>query len=603
MALRDGAGRRGAGVRARRGLVPERSRPRYMREARAAYQRDPGASAHLRSRRARGSASTRSRRCRVLNAQLQAVSRCSRTPCSAEDAEAARARGAHAARGGRDAARASTPATGRYYALPHDPSPLDYQQYVVQLLQQARSQPTRASPTPRRASPRTRSSRRRSSSRPAALGALRFWLSKPSTVAGRHRRRPDAARQPSTAAGTRFAGASRSAPGVYPVHVTAIDSAGNQASFDALPIVRVGSTAPKREDAIDAPRRRCDRRAVVRASAPGSTDPSQGALAQKAGLHLVRVGVTWPAGATAPDPALVAALQQLPGEPRRRRRADRDAASGRRCGSRRARAVRGRARAAGARAPLSRPRARSDDRDRSRLRGSARALRPAVQAAVPDALVGLALDGSATTTGTIAALAGRRADVVAFRPAPAPGKGLWTLANLPQLSTALTAAYGVAPPVIVDGPAAPIAPVDRRSCVHAGARRCGRRPAQRRHAPPRCSRDRRSRARRDGVPRARDPGVCHRHSSYPDRAGAARSACNSRCDRDCLYLVTLDGPDGRPVVARRGAVARRPRTPARITLAEREARDRDLHRLDVRLVAQVNPGAVTKLESPPLAAG
>ena len=73
------------------------------------------------------------------------------------------------------------------------------------------------------------------------------------------------------------------------------------------------------------------------------------------------------------------------------------------------------------------------------------------------------------------------------------------------------------------------------------------------------------------------------------------------CDRDCLYLVTLDGANGLPVVARRGAL-RGSTAPARITLPQAKLAS-GTYTVSVQLVAQVNPGTVTKLESPPLVAG
>lgn len=80
----------------------------------------------------------------------------------------------------------------------------------------------------------------------------------------------------------------------------------------------------------------------------------------------------------------------------------------------------------------------------------------------------------------------------------------------------------------------------------------------------------------------------------PPASGTVQLAC----DRDCLYLVTLTREDGTPVVARRGSlpggVAPRAIGLPRTTLKPGS------YRIDVRLVAQVNPGAVTRQTSPPL---
>jgi hypothetical protein len=73
------------------------------------------------------------------------------------------------------------------------------------------------------------------------------------------------------------------------------------------------------------------------------------------------------------------------------------------------------------------------------------------------------------------------------------------------------------------------------------------------------------------------------------------------CDRDCLYLVTLDGADGRPVLARRGTL--NGGDPAKtITLPKKTLRPGG-YRVDVRLVSRVDPGAVTRRRSPLLTAG
>ena len=196
-----------------------------------------------------------------------------------------------------------------YYSLPHEPSPLDYQQYVVQLL-------AKLSPVdPRFAAARARIAGY--SKQPpafmlanAGLGTLRLWVSKPSTVQIDSPAGPT--RRLSLVGGwTTIAGKEPTRAGIYPVRVTATDWAGNHASFDALPVVRVATTTQK---------------SAVRKSADGATpvatppplvgaaldDPSQGALAQKLGLRVVRLGVAWPAAASVPDPSLIAALQRLP---------------------------------------------------------------------------------------------------------------------------------------------------------------------------------------------------------------------------------------------------------------------------------------------------
>ena len=70
------------------------------------------------------------------------------------------------------------------------------------------------------------------------------------------------------------------------------------------------------------------------------------------------------------------------------------------------------------------------------------------------------------------------------------------------------------------------------------------------------------------------------------------------CARDCLYLVTLDDAQNRPVVASRGAL-RGGFPPAHVTLPQAKLKP-GAYRVDVRLVNQVNPGPVTQQTGPPL---
>jgi hypothetical protein len=309
--------------------------------------------------------------------------------------------------------------------------------------------------------------------------------------------------------------------------------------------------------------------------------------------------VTWPPGATTPDPAAIAALTQLPAglgvvvELNVTPLPVDDA---------------GRAALAQYATALAQqvPRLRylvlgpaATTATAATYAAALDTLRPAVQAAVPGALVGLSLDGSANTKGTITALAAASADVVAFRPAPAAGKGLWTFANLPQLSTALTAAYGVAPPVLVDGLAAPIAPsIAAAACMPGLAgvvldRLSDTTPAA---AAAAISAAQRGATVCPGLATQVTPSTLVYPTALANPVGVQLA-----CDRDCLYLVTLDGPNGLPVVARRGAL-RASTTPARITLPNAKLASGN-YTVSVQLIAQVNPGAVTKLESPPLVAG
>jgi hypothetical protein len=90
--------------------------------------------------------------------------------------------------------------------------------------------------------------------------------------------------------------------------------------------------------------------------------------------------------------------------------------------------------------------------------------------------------------------------------------------------------------------------------------------------------------------------------SFPDRlAGSSAAAVVLGCDRDCLYLVALEGADGEPVVARRGSLNGGD-PPTTITLPERSLRAGS-YRVDVRLVSRVGPGTVTTRRSALLSVG
>ena len=249
-----------------------------MREARAAYRVIPG---RLLTSVAAGPwirlYSFQS--LRVLNAQLQAVISLQSYATTAEDPDA----GALAARMQR-AAAATLPSfdTGywTYYSLPREPSPLDYQQYVVQLLKKLAPTDPRFADAAAQVRRRTSTSRPRSGSTNASLGALRFWLSKPATV------------QVNTAAGPTkrlalgggwhtLAWPEPKRPGIYPVHVTAVDWAANRASFDALPIVRATAAGTATVATTNGRRRRASAGTGFAVGA-ALDDPSQAARAAEA---------------------------------------------------------------------------------------------------------------------------------------------------------------------------------------------------------------------------------------------------------------------------------------------------------------------------------
>jgi hypothetical protein len=71
------------------------------------------------------------------------------------------------------------------------------------------------------------------------------------------------------------------------------------------------------------------------------------------------------------------------------------------------------------------------------------------------------------------------------------------------------------------------------------------------------------------------------------------------CARDCLYVATLVGADGRAVVATRGALDGGA-PPTTVTLPKTQL-GQPSYTLDLRIVSRVNPGRVLELASPPLA--
>jgi hypothetical protein len=567
------------------GLVPTESSS-LMGKARAAYQAIPG---RLLTSVAAGpwirlySFTSLP----VLNAQLQAVISLQSYATEADDSVAAML----ATRMQR-AAAATLPRfdTGywSYYALPHDPSPLDYHEYVVQLLQRLKS----ADPRFAEAAVRFAAYEKQPPAfqlAPGSLGDLTFWLSKPSTVSVVTGAGPS--RRVTVDGGwhTLSWGVPKRA-GAYPVHLTATDSAGNRATFDALPIVRATSTVAKRATQSAGEAAPAETPPSFRVGAT-LTDPAQSALAAPAGLHLVRVNVAWPAGATVPDPALVAALQQM---------APIDTV-----------------------VELIASPLPADDAGRAALAQYAAALVPyvptlhaivlapapsaadttayatafdAIRAALPDAQLGVAVDGAGDPAGAVGGIAGIDANLVAFHPAASPGKGLWTLADLSQFQDAFPDAS-----ILIDGAPAPFAAALKTAACAAGVSGV--------------LLERLSDATRAGLGSAITtaergafvcPGVTAEAQPFEIQYPTALTqplAVSLNCNRDCLYLITLDRADGRPVVARRGQINGGPSSPVTRLRLPRAKLAPGTYRFDVRVVARVNPGPVAQYLSTPLTAG
>ena len=208
-----------------------------------------------------------------------------------------------------------------YYELPADPSPVSYQDYVVDLLQTLAK-------TDQRFGAAASAFARFGTEPPgfrladAGVGAVSFWVSQPSTV------RVSALGSNRWLAVTggwhTVAWQLPAQAGIFNVTIHATDWAGNAASIEALPIVRVVS--PPRPKARHKPGVR-QTTAIVDAALPplvvgaGLEQPQQASLALQQGLGAARMTLVWPAGSPTPTPGAIAALRQPSGRVESRPRA------------------------------------------------------------------------------------------------------------------------------------------------------------------------------------------------------------------------------------------------------------------------------------------
>jgi D-glucuronyl C5-epimerase-like protein len=530
--------------------VPEKS-DAYLREAAAAYRAIPR---HLLTSVAAGpwirlySFSSLA----VLNAQLQATVSLQSYASATGDTEA----GSLAAR--MQSAAAATLArfdTGywSYYALPREPSPVDYHRFVVQLL-------SKLAP----ADPRFADAAKRFAAylkQPPAVqlangsvGQIRFWLSKPATVTATTPAGPT--KRVSLLDGWHTLTWSPRRAGVYPVHVTAVDWLGNRSAFDTLPLVRVGAKPNPVPKAGSEPE-----------AAPGFQS-------------LGRSVVVWPDGATAPDAATLAtaanaAVVELDAAtPPTASFAQYAAALTQALPALRYLVV-GPAPSA-ATAP--------------QYAASFTPVRDAVRAAAPSVSLTLPLEGAADPKATLAALrrVGISADAVAFHPAPAATAAAWSQPNWTLLAQAFS---GAAPPLLLDRP--PAAAITAAAC---DARVAGAAldPATDAATATAAAEAVRGVVVCPGL--ERDAGIA---ATFPEQVVSKEpAAMKLGCARDCLYLVTLVAADGRPVVARRGSL--RGGAPAATVTLPKSALGQASYTLDVRVVARVNPGVIDAVASAPL---
>jgi len=493
----------------------------------------------------------------VLNAQLQATISLASYAEASGDAQAqslaTRMQNAAAASLGRfDTGYWS------YYALPREPSPPDYHHYVVQLLTKLKTA------DPRFADAATRFATYEKEP-PAfqlangGVGQVRFWLSKPATVAAVTAAGPPK-RLPLLGGWHTFTWQPKRA-GVYPVHITATDWNGHTFAIDAPPIVRVG---------------------------PGAFNPVAPSTDDEAGAAPLvvanRTSLTWPDGSTAPDPAVVASLAAAPAPllveldaltPATPAFAQYAAALAQQLPNLTYLTV--------GPAPVATTAAQ--------YVATVSATRDAVHAVAPTLAVGMLIDGAAAPKQTVAALgkAGAVADVVAFRAAPAAATGAWTQPNITLLTNAFA---GTLPPLLLDSPSA--ATVTAATCGGAVAGVALDPTASDTAIQTAVAAFARGTVVCPGLAATPTPTV-----AYPATVtSGAPATIQLACVRDCLYVATLVGADGRAVVATRGSLTGGA-TAKTIALPKTQL-GQSSYTIDVRVVSTVNPGRVLQLASPPL---
>jgi hypothetical protein len=589
----------------------------------------------------------------VLNAQLQSLLSLQTYATAENDSTAATLASQMEQAAAATVARFDT-GYWTYYSLGGGPSPLSYQKFIVQLLKRLGPQDPRFAEAGARFATYLRQP-------PAfqlantSVGGLRFWLSKPATVTA------------STPAGRSMRLALQAGwhtlrwnepkrAGFYSVHVTAVDYAGNRASFDALPIVRV----PKSGQSSAGTQRRAAPAGTSATSAfavgSGIDDSGQGTLADSLGLSLAARTVAWQPGQTAPDPAVVASLQGLPADVGLV--LDLDAAQLPTGASGRA-ALADYAASLAQQTPALRDLVLTPAPVRANAAGYADALaavRSAVKPVSAAVAVGPSFDGSTanpqlTATAFAQELAqdGAQADLVSFLPAPVPAAGVWAVGDLGSLESALAKGLGEAPPVLLDAvptpstvpaseqgayagglpsPAGAVSPATQASTYQAAieAASClpdvsgllldrlvddgtSPQPATGLYYASGDAKPSAAAVKQAIVTVARGAAVCPGLAAgvtptaltFPTELSSSSGASVLLgCSRDCLYLVTLDRANGQPVVAQRGMLDGG--AAATITLPKQKLAPGG-YRLDVRVVSRVDPGAVTRKLSEPLTVG
>jgi hypothetical protein len=568
----------------------------------------------------------------VLNAQLQSVLSLESYAKATDDAAAATlaSRMEQAA-----AATVSRFDTGywTYYSLGGGPSPLSYQRFIVQLLHKLAPDDSRFAQAAADFSAYLKQPPAFKLAN-ASPGSVRFWLSKPafvsaSTQAGR------SVRLGLHAGWHTLRWNEPKRAGFYAVHVTAVDWAGNRASFDALPILHVPKPASPSARTPTATGGTVS--ASLFAVGVGIDNSGQGALADSLGMGLVRMTASWQAGQTAPDPAVVDSLEGLPAGVGLV--LDVDAAQLPTDSAGRT-ALADWAASLAAQTPALRDLVLTPAPSRATAASYAdavAAVRASVRSVRADVGVGPLLDGSMaepqlTTTALARELAGdgARPDLVSFVPAPVPGAGTWAVGDLGSLESALEQGLGTKPPILLNSPpTAAVAPATQASVYSAAIETASCLPDVSGLLLDRLVDDGAAPQTATGLYYANGEAKPSAHAveqairtvvrgavvcpglaaqvtpttlTFPTQlSGSSAASVVLGCSRDCLYLVTLDRADGRPVVARRGVLGGGA-VPETITLPKRKL-PAGRYRLDLRLVSRVDPGAVKRARSPWLSVG
>jgi D-glucuronyl C5-epimerase C-terminus len=513
-----------------------------------------------------------------------------------------------------------------YYSLAGNPSPLSYQKFVVQLLHKLAPADSRfAQAADRFAAYLRQPPAFKLATAPA--GRLRFWLSKPASVtawtpAGR------SVRLSLDDGWHTFHWGEPKHPGFYAVHLSAVDYAGNHTSFEALPIVRVpgskSSSASARRPSGPAPAPTPEPFSV----GAGIDDAGQAALAGSLGLRLVSVTIPWRSGQTVPDQATLSLLASLPSSTGLVLELD---AAQLPAGDADRAALAQYAASLARQAPSLRDLVLTPAPSVSTAADYADALaavRSAVVAARSDVAVGPAFAGSTPqpqrTAQVLAqrlSLDGASADLVSFQPALASGTGVWAIRDLAKLESTLAKGLGAMPPVVLQAgvdPTGYAGAIGSASCLPdvsgvlldrlvdgaTAEEATGLYDATGAPKPSAAAVKQTIRAVARGaiVCPGLAPRVTPTTLTFPEQlSGSSAASIVLGCNRDCLYLVALDGADGQPLVARRGSL--NGGDPAQtITLPKRTLRPGS-YRVDLRLVSRVGPGAVTRQQSPLLTVG